>query len=130
MKPTPSSQYKSKGGIKRIMQAFTYSMMGLKAAWVHEAAFRQELLLCLLATPVAYWLSESWQQFLILVASLLFILVVELLNSAVETLADALMPDYHPLIGRAKDIGSAAVLLSFIAAICIWGAVLIPGFID
>lgn len=126
MKRTPSSPYKSKGGIQRILGAFTYSMQGLAAAFKHEAAFRQELLLCLIATPIAYWLSDSWRQFLTLMGSLLVILVVELLNSAIETLADALMPEHHPLIGRAKDIGSAAVFLSFLLAICIWCAVLIP----
>lgn len=130
MKPTPSSPYKSKGGIKRVYDAFTYSMQGLKAACQHEAAFRQELLLCLIATPIAYWLSTSWSQFLWLLASLLFILVVELLNSAIETLADAVMPEQHPLIGRAKDIGSAAVFLSFLVTICIWCAVLIPNFLN
>src|SRR5690625_8016426 len=125
MKRTPSSPYKSKGGIQRIMGAFSYSMQGLSAAFMHEAAFLQELLLCLIATPIAYWLSGSWRQFLILVGSLLFILVVELLNSAIETLADALMPEHHPLIGRAKDIGSAAVFRSVWLAIRIWCAVLI-----
>src|SRR5690625_6262407 len=126
MKRTPSSPYKSKGGIQRIMGAFSYSMQGLAAAFRHEAAFRQELLLCLIATPIAYWLSGSWRQFLILVGSLLFILVVELLNSAIETLADALMPEHHPLIGRAKDIGSAAVFLSFCLAFSFCCPVLIP----
>ncbi|HLR82062.1 MAG TPA: diacylglycerol kinase [Paenalcaligenes sp.] len=128
MKRPSSSSFKSRGGIQRIARAFSYSCQGIRSAYIHEAAFRQELLLCLVALPIAFWLSKSWSQFFILVASLLFILIVELLNSAVETLADAVQPDYHPLVGRAKDIGSAAVLLSFVVAICVWAAVLIPNY--
>lgn len=129
MKSPFRSPYKSRGGLQRIIKAFGYSCQGLKAAFVHEAAFRQELLLCLVGIPLAFWLSKSWSQFFLLVASLVFILVIELLNSALETLADMVQPDYHPLVGRAKDIGSAAVLLSFIIAICIWAAVLIPNYL-
>lgn len=128
MKRPSSSSFKSRGGVQRITKAFGYSCQGLRSAYVHEAAFRQELLLCLVAVPIAFWLSKSWSQFFLLIASLFFILIVELLNSAVETLADAVQPDYHPLVGRAKDIGSAAVLLSFVVAICVWAAVLIPNY--
>jgi len=128
MKSTPPTPYKSRGGLRRIVTAFGYSLKGLYAAFRYESAFRQELLLCLIALPIAYWQSQSWAQFFVLCASLLFILVIELLNSAIETLADALHPDYHPLVGRAKDIGSAAVFLSFALALCIWAAVLIPNF--
>lgn len=127
MKTSPPS-FKSTGGLRRIANAFGYSMQGLKAAFQHEAAFRQELLLCLIALPTAYVLSANWQQFILLCACLLIILVVELLNAAIETLADALHPDYHPLVGRAKDIGSAAVLLSFIIVFCLWAVILIPNF--
>jgi len=128
MKPSRSSPFKSKGGVARILHAFNYSLKGLKAAFLHEPAFRQELLLCIVAVPLAFWLSANWQQFFVLCSSLVFILVVELLNSAIETLADALKPDYDPLIGRAKDIGSAAVLLSFVCALCVWAAILIPNY--
>lgn len=128
MKRPFSSSFKSRGGIPRILNAFRYSCQGLRSAFIHEAAFRQELLLCVIAIPIAFWLSQDWAQFFMLLGSLFFILIVELLNSAIETLADAVQPDYHPLVGRAKDIGSAAVLLSFAVAICVWAAVLIPNY--
>lgn len=128
MKRPPRPSFKTRNGIQRIAKAFGYSCQGLRSAYIHEAAFRQELLLCLVATPIAFWLSNGWRQFLLLMASLFFILIVELLNSAVETLADAVQPDYHPLVGRAKDISSAAVLLSFVVALCVWAAVLIPNY--
>ena len=98
---------------------------GLGAAWRHEAAFRQEVLAGGLLVPVAAWLARDLGEFAILVAALLLVLVVELLNSAIEALADAVSMEIRPLIGRAKDIGSAAVLLSMLIAAAIWIAVLL-----
>lgn len=117
------SHYKSKGGLARIFKAFRYSAQGLSAAVRHEAAFRQELLLALVLTPAAFWLSRTLGELLLLLGTLVFVLVVELLNSAIEAVADAVTVEHHPLIGRAKDLGSAAVLLSLLFTAVTWLAV-------
>lgn len=120
--------YKSKGGWRRIVAAGGYSLAGLRAAWRYEAAFRQEVALAIALAPVAVWVWTSrgrWQG-LLLIGTMLFVWVVELLNSAIEALADAVSSDHHPLLGRAKDIGSAAVLLSLILAALVWLCVLWP----
>ncbi|MFT0545801.1 diacylglycerol kinase [Allopusillimonas ginsengisoli] len=114
------STYKSKGGLARIFKAFRYSAQGLSAAIRHEAAFRQELFLALVLTPVAFWLSRTAGELLLLLGTLVFVLVTELLNSAIEAIADAVTIEHHPLIGRAKDIGSAAVLLSLLFTAVVW----------
>ncbi len=102
------------------MNAARYSVQGLSAALRHEAAFRQELFLALILTPAAFWVGQSSMQRLVLIASLVFVLVVELLNSAIEAVADAVSLEENPLIGRAKDLGSAAVLLSLLLAAGLW----------
>lgn len=118
---TPSnSPYKSKGGFGRLLNALRYSAQGLSAAFKHEAAFRQELLLVVVLTPVAAWISRSAGEMLLLVGTMLFVLIVELLNSALEALADTITVDHHPMIGRAKDLGSAAVMLSIGLCILVW----------
>ncbi len=114
------SPFKSKGGFSRILNAARYSVQGLSAAFRHEAAFRQELFLALILTPTAFWVGQTSMQRLSLIASLFFVLVVELLNSAIEALADAVSLEENPLIGRAKDLGSAAVLLSLLLAAGLW----------
>jgi len=111
-------------GITRIINAAGYSWLGLKATWQNEAAFRQELLLCLLLLPAAVYLGETVADIAILIASLLFILVVELINSAIEAVVDRFGDEIHPLSGRAKDMGSATVLLAFVIAGLVWLAVL------
>jgi len=108
------------GGVKRVINAFGYSMKGLKAAFKHEAAFRQELLITLIAFPAAYWLADSWLEGLLLMSVIWLILIVELINSAIEAVVDRISDEHHELSGRAKDIGSGAVLLSFILAIATW----------
>ncbi len=127
MSPPPAPKHapqKSHGGIARVFKAFRYSRQGLQQAVTHEAAFRQELALCaLLLVAVPFVASTAWQA-LALVAVLLLVLVVELINSAVEALADALSTEMHPLLGRAKDLGSAAVLLSLGLAAATWGVAL------
>lgn len=95
-------------------------MRGLYAAFVHESAFRQELLLVCVLAPFAFWVGRSPTQILLLLGSLVAVLVVELLNSAIEALADAVSLEAHPLLGRAKDLGSAAVLLTLCMAGAIW----------
>ncbi len=107
------------------MNAARYSFQGLMAALRYEAAFRQELLLALILTPAAFWVGQTSMQILVLIASLIFVLVVELLNSAIEAVADAVSLEENPLIGRAKDLGSAAVLLSLLLAAGLWGAMLL-----
>src|SRR3546814_7144960 len=104
------SPYKSTGGPARIARALRYSLLGLGAAWRHEAAFRQELLLAVVMIPLGLWLGDGTIEQLVLTCAVVLVLIVELLNSAIEALADAISTETHPLLGRAKDIGSAAVL--------------------
>lgn len=126
--PSPDSPmhspHKSKGGFSRLLNALRYSMQGLAAALRHEAAFRQETLLAIVLVPLAIWVSESMSQAILLIGALVFVLIIELLNSALEALADTVTLDDHPLIARAKDLGSAAVLLSIILALLVWAAVI------
>lgn len=114
------SPFKSKGGFSRVANAARYSAQGLWAAFRYEAAFRQELLLAVVLTPAAFWVGQSATQVLFLLFSLVFVLIVELLNSAIEAVADAVSLEQNPLIGRAKDLGSAAVLLSLLLAAALW----------
>ncbi len=127
MSPT-ESPYKSKGGLGRLFNALRYSLQGLQAAFRHEAAFRQELLLTLVLVPVAFWLSRSLGELLLLLGTLVLLLVVELFNSALEALADTITLDHHPLIGRAKDLGSAAVMLTLVFGAVVWASLFIMRF--
>lgn len=122
------SPYKSTGGIVRIVRALRYSLQGLGAAWRHEAAFRQELALVVILTPIGLWLGNTAMERLLLVGVLALVLIIELINSAIEALADAISTDHHPLLGRAKDIGSAAVLLALLLAAATWLCVLVPAY--
>ena len=124
--PDPhGSPYKSRGGLRRIWDASRYSAAGLRAAVRHEAAFRQELLLGVPLVLLAWWLAATPLQALALVAVIVLVWVVELLNSAVEAVADAVTTEAHPLLGRAKDLGSAAVMLSILLAVVTWGVLLL-----
>jgi len=111
-------------GIKRIINAFGYSYQGLKAAYKNEAAFRQELLLCVIAIPLALYLGKSGIEYALLIGTLILILIIELFNSAIEAVVDRFGGEMHELSGRAKDTGSAAVLLAFILAGVVWAAIL------
>jgi diacylglycerol kinase (ATP) len=124
-----SSPYKSKGGLRRILSAMRYSIQGLQAAIKHEAAFRQELALAIILVPAAFFIGRSPLEILFLIASVALVLVVELLNSAIEALADAISVDKHPLLGRAKDLGSAAVMILLIFAAAVWITVLADRFL-
>jgi len=117
---------KSRPGLRRLVHASRYSVNGLRAAFRHEAAFRQELAFGLPLLVAAWWLDVSRWQSLLLSAAVVFVWIVELLNSAIEVLADRVSTDWDPLIGRAKDIGSAAVMLSLLLAAAVWGVVLWP----
>lgn len=110
-------------GIRRIVNATRYSAQGLKQAIRYEAAFRQELALCLLLVPVGLWLGTTNLERIVLVASLLLVLIVELLNSAVEAVVDRIGDEPNDLSGRAKDYGSAAVFISLLIVLVIWGAI-------
>ena len=123
--PEPISPFKSKGGFRRLFAALRYSRLGLLAAFRHEAAFRQELLLFAVLTPIALWLGRSAAETLFLLGVLVLVLVVELMNSAIEALADAITLERHELVGRAKDLGSAAVMLAIIFATAVWLVVIV-----
>lgn len=112
-------------GLTRIINAAGYSWSGFKAAFNHEAAFRQELALCVVLAPLGYWLGQTGVQRAMLIGSLLLVLIVELLNSAVEAVVDRVGSDHHELAGRAKDIGSAAVFVSLLSVAVIWTLVLL-----
>jgi len=112
-------------GITRIINAAGYSWLGFKAAFKHEAAFRQELALCTVLVSAALYFGPSWSDKAILIASLVFILLIEILNSALEAVVDRFGDEIHPLAGRAKDMGSAAVLLAFVIAGLIWLSVFV-----
>lgn len=114
-------QKRSRKGLQRLVDATGYSIRGLKAAWQNEAAFRQELILFLILMPNAFWLGANWIQKALLAFSIIIVLVVELLNSALENVVDRIGPENHVLAGRAKDMGSAAVMLSLVAAALVWG---------
>ncbi len=120
------SAFKSRGGPRRVLQALRYSLAGLRAAIRHEAAFRQELLLAVPMLLLVPFLAPGRWQALFMAGSVLAVLVVELLNSALEALADAVSLDRHPLLGRAKDLGSAAVMLSLLFAAAVWLVALWP----
>ncbi len=124
----PVSQFKSKSGLKRIFSAFFYSLDGFKAAWQHEHAFRQELFLAVIGTAVALFLPVSAFQKLVLVAVLLLVLIVELVNSAIEAIVDRISLERHPLSKNAKDFGSAAVFMACVLALMTWGVVLFNRF--
>ena len=121
-----TSEFKSRGGLRRIFNAARYSWAGLQAAVRHEAAFRQELAIGLPMIAVALFVAPGRWAALAMIASVLLVWIVELLNSAVEALADALSLEHHPLLGRAKDLGSAAVMLSLGLAVATWAVALWP----
>lgn len=112
-------------GFKRIYNAFFFSIAGFRATWEHEEAFRQEVLILLVGTPLALWQGDNAIEKLLLIGSLVMVLLVELLNSAVESVVDRVGLEHHELSGRAKDIGSAAVTLALAWAAITWGTILL-----
>jgi len=120
----PISEFKSKSGIKRVFSAFFYSIDGFRAAWRYEHAFRQELMIAIPGVMLALLLPVSRLEKLALIASLVLVLIVELLNSAIEAVVDRVSLDRHSLSKTAKDLGSAAVMLSFALALVTWCVVL------
>ncbi len=119
------SPYKGKTGLRRLMNAFSYSIAGTLAAFKHEDAFRQEVILAVVLTPVALYFGETAIDQALMICSLLFIIIVELLNSSIEATVDRISVKHHKLAKRAKDIGSAAVFFSLINAAVIWFLILV-----
>lgn len=118
-----STMKPGKTGIARIIAAAGYSWQGIKAAYQHEAAFRQELFLSLFLLPLAIWLGGTFFESAVMIACLFIVLIVEILNSAIEAVVDRIGSDHHELAGRAKDMGSAAVFLALANVIIVWGLI-------
>ena len=118
----PDAQ-KSRRGLARLLHALGYSVQGLRAGW-HETAFRQEALAALFMVPAAFLLGQSWSEVALLVGTVLLVMIVELLNTGIETCIDRIGPEWHALSKRAKDMGSAAVLLSLLLCAGTWIAAL------
>ncbi len=121
---TRQSPFKGKTGLLRIWNAFRYSFAGLRAALEHEDAFRQECLLAAVLVPLALFMPTSGAGKALLVGSVLLLLIVELVNSAIEATVDRVSLEHHLLAKRAKDIGSAAVLLALVNLAMVWGLVI------
>jgi diacylglycerol kinase (ATP) len=119
------SPYKGKTGIKRLANAFTYSVAGTLAAFKHEDAFRQEVILSVVLIPLAIYLGQTAIEQALMITSILLIIIVELLNSSVEATVDRISVKRHKLSKRAKDIGSAAVFFTLVNATVIWFLILV-----
>ena len=115
------SPYKGKTGLRRVCNALGYSLAGLAAAYRNEDAFRQEVLLAVILVPLAFYLGDCAITRALMIASVLLVIIVELLNSAIEATVDRISLENHTLAKRAKDIGSAAVLLSLVNLVVVWG---------
>jgi len=124
--PLRESPFKGKRGAARLVQAFFNSIEGLRDAWRHESAFRQEVLLAAVLIPVACYVPMSGLERAALIAAPLLVIVVELLNSSVEAAIDRISLDRHALSKRAKDLGSAAVFVALVLLALVWGLVLLP----
>lgn len=124
-----SNPYKGRTGLVRILHAGRYSLNGLTSAYRHENAFLQETWLALVLLPLAFWLGRDWTEVALLAGSVVLVMIVELLNSAVEAVVDRISFEKHELSGRAKDYGSAAVLLALLLCGGIWAAALWQRFL-
>ena len=120
------SPFKGKTGLIRIIHAFFNSLAGLRDAWRHESAFRQEVLLAIVLIPIACVVPSAPVERALLIGSVLLVMIVELLNSSVEAAIDRISFDHHSLSKRAKDIGSAAVFVSLLMLALVWGLILPP----
>jgi diacylglycerol kinase (ATP) len=126
--PAPDSSavvnpQKARRGLSRVLHATGYSIAGLRAGW-GEAAFRQEAILAMVMLPAAFWLGNSWLERAVLAGTVVLVLIVELLNTGIETAIDRIGPEWHALSKRAKDMGSAAVLLSLLLCAGTWAGAL------
>jgi len=128
MQPTaqpqpPVNPQKERKGLSRMWHATGYSLEGLRAGW-HETAFRQEAIAAIILIPCAFWLGSGWLERAVLIATVVLVMVVELLNTGIETAIDRIGPEWHALSKRAKDMGSAAVLLSLLLCAGTWAGAL------
>ena len=114
---------KTRSGADRIARAFGTSMKGLRAAWL-EKAFRQEIALSIVLVPLALWLGRSWVETMMLLTSVGLVLICEIANSALEAVVDRIGPEFHELSGRAKDMGSAMVLVAIVLCVLAYGGVI------
>jgi len=119
------SPFKGKTGLRRLLNAFGYSLAGIKAAYQNEDAFRQEVLMALVLIPLAFYLGESRLETAFMVACVLLVIIVELINSSIEATVDRISLENHLLAKRAKDIGSAAVMLSLFNLVIVWGLIVL-----
>ena len=124
---SPAGEQKQRSGLSRVWHAATFSVAGLRAGW-RETAFRQEVLVAIVLVPLSFWIGRHWVETAVLAASVLLVLIVELLNTGVEAAIDRIGPEWHELSKRAKDMGSAAVLLSLLLCGGIWMAALYQRF--
>ena len=122
---SPANAQKNRKGLNRVWHAAGYSIEGLKAGW-HETAFRQEALAALVLVPLAFWLGKSWVEVALLAGSVVIVMIVELLNTGIETAIDRIGPEWQDLSKPAKDMGRAAVFLLILNAVLCWGLVLGP----
>jgi diacylglycerol kinase (ATP) len=121
----PVSPFKGKTGLRRLMNATRYTWDGLTAAFRHEDAFRQEVFLAALMIPLALYLGDTGIERALMIAAVLGVLIVELLNSALEAAVDRISLEHHQLIKRAKDMGSAAVMIALVNVCVVWALVLL-----
>ncbi len=126
--PVEKSNKPNGSGIVRILKAARCSVLGFKAAYKHESAFRQELLLCFLLLPLSVFIAQSGLQLALLVGCLVLLLLVEVINSAIEAVVDRIGLEHHELSGRAKDLGSAAVFLALCFCVVIWAGILFDNY--
>lgn len=124
----PANPQKARSGLNRIWHATGYSIAGLRAGW-NEKAFRQEALAAVVLVPLSFWLGHGWVEVALLAGSVVIVMIVELLNTGIETAIDHIGPEWHDLSKRAKDMGSAAVLLSLLLCISIWSAAILQRFL-
>ncbi|MCZ8221891.1 MAG: diacylglycerol kinase [Acidovorax sp.] len=123
----PANPQKARTGLNRIWHAAGYSIEGLRAGW-NEKAFRQEAIAAMVLLPLSLWLGRSWIEVALLAGSVVIVMIVELLNTGIETAIDRIGPEWHDLSKRAKDMGSAAVLLALLLCIGIWAAAVFQRF--
>lgn len=124
---SPAEQQKLRTGFDRMWHAAGFSLAGLRAGW-GETAFRQEAIAAIVLVPAAFWLARSWIEVALLAGSVVLVMIVELLNTGIETAIDRIGPEWHDLSKRAKDMGSAAVLLSLVLCAAIWLAAFVQRF--
>lgn len=110
---------KARKGLSRVLHAGGYSIQGLRAGW-GETAFRQEAILAMALLPLAFWLGQNWVEVALLAGTVLLVMIIELLNTCIESAIDRIGPEWHDLSKRAKDMGSAAVLLSLLLCLGVW----------